>query len=140
MRATARRWWGRGFPIVDSLVLIEDQSVRDVVLVGLRNVPGCKADSPAGFPDVNRVRRRAYDTVFIDHDPNRGGAVERLERLRMLAPQAEIVVVAEERAAKALASERGRLKLGAFLELPIDVREFFRLSVRLRKRCALQKK
>jgi hypothetical protein len=119
---------------VESLVLIEDATARDVVLVGLSHIPGVHADSPAGFPDVDRARRRPYDSIFIDHEPNRGGSVHRIARLRELAPNAEIVVVANERAARALQPERGNLKIGAFVELPIDVREFFRLAVRLRKR------
>jgi hypothetical protein len=119
---------------MEALVLIEDASARDAVLVGLRNVPGIVADSPAGFPDVDRARRRAYDAIFLDHDPNRGGSVPRLRRLREIAPRAEIVVVAEPRATKALANERAELRIAAFLDLPLDVREFFRLAMQLRKR------
>ncbi|MBL8694055.1 MAG: hypothetical protein JNJ88_08155 [Planctomycetes bacterium] len=119
---------------MEALVLIEEPSIRDLVLVGLRNVPGIHAESPSGFPDVDRAKRRSYDAIFLDHEPNRGGAVERLERLREIAPQAEIVVVAEERVARLLANERARLRLAGFLTLPVDVSEFFRLATRLRKR------
>ncbi|MFN0205344.1 MAG: hypothetical protein ACKVS6_03420 [Planctomycetota bacterium] len=122
------------FRNVESLVLIEDATVRDVVLVGLSNIPGVRAESPAGFPDVDRARRRPYESIFVDHNPNRGGSVNRLARLCELAPNAEIIVVAEERAARALQSERTKLKISGFLELPMDVREFFKLGVRLRKR------
>ncbi|HKE01307.1 MAG TPA: hypothetical protein VKE69_09880 [Planctomycetota bacterium] len=119
---------------MEALVLIEDPAVRDVLLTGLQNVPGIHAESPAGFPDVDRARRRAYDAIFLDHDPNRGGSVERLTRLREIAPKAEIVVLAESRASKALTAEGTKLRIAAFLDTPLDVREFFRLAVQLRKR------
>lgn len=119
---------------MESLVLIEDASLRDIVVTGLRNVPGVHAESPAGFPDVDRARRRRYDAIFIDHDPNRGGSVNRLARLRELAPESEIVVVAGERAVRALQGDRARLNIGSFLGLPMDVREFFLLAARLHKR------
>ncbi len=119
---------------MEALVLIEDPAIRDTVLVGLRNVPDVHAESPAGFPDVDRARRRSYDAIFIDHEPNRGGSVARLVRLRELVPDADIVVVAEERAARMLAPERTRIGITAFLSLPVDVGEFFRLAVQLRKR------
>jgi hypothetical protein len=119
---------------MESLVLIEDPFVRDMIVVGLRNIPGCRAESPSGIPDVGRAKRRAFDTVFIDHDPNRGSSVGRLNKLREIAPTAEIVVVAEERVVKSLSGERARLNLSAFVELPINVREFFKLGVRLRRR------
>jgi len=119
---------------MDALVLIEDAAVRDNVLVGLRNVPGIKPEAPLGFPNIDRAKRRAYHAIFIDHDPNRGGANDRLQRIHELAPKAEVVVVAESRATRALAPERARLKIAAFLDLPLNVTEFFRLAVRLRKR------
>lgn len=104
------------------------------MLTGLRNVPGIQAESPSGFPDVDRARRRQYDAIFIDHDPNRGGSVKRLARLRELAPESEIVVVAGDRATRALQGIRTQLNISSLLELPMDVREFFMLAVRLRKR------
>lgn len=119
---------------MESLVLIEDASLRDIVFTGLVNVPGVKAECPSGFPDVDRARRRKYDVIFVDHDPNRGASVNRLTRLRELAPQSEIVVVTEERAARALHAQRAKLNISSFLELPMDVREFFLLATRLRKR------
>lgn len=119
---------------MESLVLIEDPAVRDVVVTGLRNVSGILADSPAGFPDVDRARRRRYHAIFIDHNPNRGGSANRLARLSELAPGAEIVVVAGDRAVRALQSERSPSKISTFLELPLDVREFFRLVMRLKKK------
>lgn len=119
---------------MESLVIIEDPALRDTVVVGLRNIPGCHVDCPTGVPDIGRVRRRAYDAVFTDHDPNRGSSLARLTKLRELAPTAEIIVVAESRVLSALTPERARLRLGSFVEVPLDLREFFKLGVRLVKR------
>jgi DNA-binding NtrC family response regulator len=119
---------------VEALVLIEDQALRDVVAVGLRNVPGCKADCPTSAADPARAKRRAFDAIFTDHDPNKDPGLTRLTRLRDAAPNAEIIVVAEKRIVESLATDRSRLRLGAFLEVPLDLREFFKVGMRLAKR------
>jgi DNA-binding NtrC family response regulator len=119
---------------VEALVLIEDPALRDVVAVGLRNVPGCKADCPNSAADPARAKRRSFDAIFTDHDPNKDPSLTRLTRLRDAAPNAEIIVVAEKRIVESLATDRSRLRLGAFLEVPLDLREFFKVGMRLAKR------
>jgi len=124
---------------VDVLLIVQDPLVRDMIAVGLENVPGTAVVVSSGPGAVDRARLKKFDVIFVSHEPKETGAVEEnapelIARLREFDRESEVVIVTDGRWAKVLAEKRDRFGACAFLRTPIQPNEFFRLAVRLRSR------
>jgi DNA-binding NarL/FixJ family response regulator len=124
---------------VDVLLIVQDPLVRDMIAIGLENVPGTAVVAASGPSAIDRARNKKFDVVFVGHDPHEKeaaeeNALELIARLREFEKEAEAVIVSDARWMKVLTEKRDRIAPCAFLSTPIKPNEFFRLAVRLRSR------
>ena len=115
--------------------------MRDMIAIGLENVPGTEVEISSGLSAIDRARQKKFQVVIVGHDPKEkdaleGNALEAIGRLRDFEKEAEAVIVTEARWVKVLTEKRDKLAPCAFLRTPIQPNEFFRLAVRLRSRRA----
>lgn len=119
---------------MDVLLVMRNRLHRDQIKVGLQQFPEFAVTWGEGYAAINEVRQRHYDCIFIGIEfPDQEG-FKLLQHLRSFNRSTKVVVVTGERHARDLAAEKSRLNIAAFLHVPIDAREFFRLVGRLRAR------
>ncbi len=119
---------------MDILLVEKERLVRDQVKVGLQQFPEFTITVGEGYAAINELRQRQFDCIFVGAEGKGPEGLRLLKHLRSFDRNTEVVVIANGRAAKDLATEKSRLNITSFLTTPIDATEFFRLVARLRAR------
>ena len=119
---------------MDILLVTRDPLVRDQIKVGLQQFPEFTVTVGEGYAGVNLLRQREFAYLFLEVDPHEREGLQLLHHLRSFDRVTPCIVVTGERAAKDMAGDKGRLNINSFLQVPIDVKQFFRMVGRLRER------
>ena len=119
---------------MEILLIERDRLVRDQVKVGLQQFPEFNVTWGEGYAAVNDVRQRHYDCIFMGVDPRDKEGLRLLKHLRSFDRMTDVVAITTQRHARDMSGEKSRLNINAFLHVPIEVTEFFRLVSRLRAR------
>ncbi|MCA8955165.1 MAG: hypothetical protein KDC87_03770 [Planctomycetes bacterium] len=119
---------------MDILLITSENLLRDQIKVGLQQFSEFRVTCGQSFPGVNMLHTTRFDYVFLELGHTAQDCLTLLKHLRSFDQEVEVVAIAESRAIKDLAREKGRYGISAFLQAPIDTNEFFRLVARLRAR------
>lgn len=116
------------------LVVETDHLIRDQVKVGLQQFPEFTVTCGEGYAGINLVRQRDFDAMFLGVPHDHREARRMIEHLRAVRPQLDLIVMAPDRMAKDITSDKQRFDIWSVLTTPIDVTDFFRLIARVRER------
>lgn len=116
------------------LIVESDHLVRDQIKVGLQQFPEFKITTGEGYGGLNKLRQSHFDLVFVGVRAQTGEAKRTVEYLRSFDQRVDLVVVAPQRTARDLASEKSRLDIWSLLSTPIAEMDFFRMVARVRDR------
>lgn len=119
---------------MEILLVVSDRRVRDQVKVGLQQWPEFHVTWGEGYSAINDLRQHHYDCVFLEIDADKREGLKLLQHMRSFDRTTEVVVITSGKQAREMAGEKSRLNIVAFLHVPIDVAEFFRLVGRFRAR------
>ncbi|GAB4151236.1 MAG: hypothetical protein Fur0037_20020 [Planctomycetota bacterium] len=110
---------------MDILLVEKDPLVRDRVKVGLQQFPEFQVTVGDGFMGVNELRQRAFDCVFLGVDPRDEETMLVLKHMRSFDMATELVVMTPVRSLKEIQLLKGRYNITAFLQTPVDPKEYF---------------
>jgi DNA-binding NtrC family response regulator len=119
---------------VEILIIERDKVIRDQLKVGLQNFRQFSVECCEGFSGVNRARQKTFDYVFIGLNPQDQEGAGLLKAFRDLDKDTDVVIVTTHRQSKLMSGDKMRFNIFAFLGVPIDVREFFRVVARFKPR------
>lgn len=112
---------------MEVLLVEKDPLVRDVVKVGLQQFPEIHVTVGSGYAGINEARSRHFDAVFLGVDPRQKDTVKLLHHLRSFDTSTELFVLTDPRNVRDMAVDKSKYDIHAFLQTPIDVKEFFGL-------------
>ena len=110
---------------MEILLVEKDPLVRDRVKVGLQQFPEFTVTVGDSYLGVNELRQRAFDCVFLGVDPRDQDSMLLLQHLRSFDMATELVVMTPLRSLKDMQSFKSRYNITAFLQTPIDLKEYF---------------
>jgi DNA-binding NtrC family response regulator len=116
------------------LVVETDHLIRDQVKVGLQQFAAFSVTCGEGYAGINLIRQRDFDAVFLGVPEDPREARRMIEHLRGIRPKLDLIVLASERVARDLASDKQRLGIWSIHTTPIEVIDFFRLLSRVKER------
>lgn len=116
------------------LVVETDHLIRDQVKVGLQQFAAFSVTCGEGYAGINLIRQRDFDAVFLGVPEEPREARRMIEHLRGIRPKLDLIVLASERVARDLASDKQRLGIWSIHPTPIEVIDFFRLVSRVKER------
>lgn len=119
---------------MDILLITSDNLLRDRIKVGLQQFPEFRVTCGESFPGVNVLRTVDFDLVFLQLGESTKECLILLKHLRSFDTKTEVVCLADDRTIRDLGREKQRNGINAFLNIDLDVTEFFRLIARLRDR------
>ena len=120
---------------MEILLIERDRLARDQIKVGLQQFPEFTVTCGEGIAAINELRQKSYDCVFLGIDPdNQTEGVRLLETLRSFDRTTEVLIVTSGRAAKDMQTLKGRMSIAGFVQIPIEVNDFFRVVARFRER------
>jgi DNA-binding NtrC family response regulator len=119
---------------MEVLLIEKDPLVRDQVKVGLQQFPDCRVTAGVGHAAINQLRGRKFDCVFLGVDPRQKDTVKLLHSLRQLDGDIELFVMTPAQNVKDMGVDKSRFDIHSFLQVPLDLREFFGLVGRFNER------
>ena len=119
---------------MEILIIESDKVIRDQIKVGLQNFRPFSVDCAEGFAGVSRARVKEYDYILVGVNDQGEDGIELLRSLREFNKDTDLVVVTSQKQIKQMSGEKTRLNLYAFIAVPIDVRQFFRVVARFKTR------
>ena len=109
--------------------------MRDQIKVGLQQFPEFTVTCGEGIAAINELRQKSYDCVFLGVAPDdQAEGVRLLETLRSFDRTTEVLVVTSGKVAKDMQGLKGRMSINGFVQVPVDVTDFFRAVARFRER------
>jgi DNA-binding NtrC family response regulator len=125
---------------LEILIIERDKVVRDQIKVGLENFRQFSVECAEGLSGVNRARRKTFDYVMLGINPQDPEGLELLKALRETCKETDVIIMTTHRQSKLMSADKARLNIFAFLGVPIEVREFFRVVARLKPRAPVETK
>ncbi len=119
---------------MEFLLITSDSLLRDQVKVGLQQFPEFRVTCGESFQGVNMVRTMDFDLVFLELGQNSPDNLTLVNLLRSFDSTTGVVALAEDQVIKDLSPQKQKHGITAFLSVPLDVTEFFRLISRMRAR------
>lgn len=113
------------------LIAVEDETARDTIAHAIETFDDVDVDEVALEECRERVRRKRYDFAVLTYRSGNRESVELWERIRDDAPELELVAVTPSSAVGGNRAEHLRLKVFAWLGVPVDVVELYGLVRRL---------
>lgn len=110
---------------MEILLVEKDPLVRDRVKVGLQQFPEFAVTVGDGYLGINELRQRTFDCVFLGVDPRDQESMLLLQHLRSFDMVTELVVMTPLRSLKDMQTCKSRYNITAFLQSPIDLKEYF---------------
>lgn len=110
---------------MEILLVEKDPLVRDQVKVGLQQFPEFTVTVGDSYLGVNELRQKAFDCVFLGVDPRDQESMLLLQHMRSFDMATELVAMTPVRSLKDMQSTKSRFNITAFLQSPLDPKEFF---------------
>ena len=120
------------------LLVAGEKQARDAIKVGLDQTGAFEVDVAEDAWAVEMAKAKAYQVVIADTTLADGGdGLELLRRVREVAPDAELLLIARNKAqSRYLTRDKQQLGIYAFVHFPIETLDFFRTISRLLERLA----
>ncbi len=119
---------------MEFLLITTDSLLRDQLKVGLQQFPEFGITCGESFPGINMVRTMDFDLVFMEIGSNSPENLTLVNLLRSFDTNTEVVALADDQVIKDLSPHKQKHGITAFLSIPLNVTEFFRLISRMRAR------
>ena len=119
---------------LEILVVESDKALRDHIKAGLQSFQRFVVTFAEGYPGINQVRQKTFDYILLGVPAADSEGMQLLRALREFDRDTEAVVLTAHKVAKTMASEKSRLNIFAFIDVPVDVAQFFRTVSRFKKR------
>ena len=110
---------------MDTLLVVDDPLVRDLVKVALQQFPEVCVVHGRGHAGVDLARGRQFDCVIVGGAPDAAAATKLMRHLRSFDEDAALFVLAAGPAIKELAADKSKYDVHAFLPTPLSVKELF---------------
>ena len=110
---------------MEVLLVVKDPLVRDQVKVGLQQFHEFVVTVGKGFAGLNELRSKTFDCVFLAVDPKDKDSLKLLHHMRSFDKSTELVVLVDSKSVKDMSADKAKHDIHSFLQVPIDVKEFF---------------